>query len=62
IWRGKKSNRILWNQPIPHLHDNNDDFNHDINISNPIGNIFHIESQVLDEDSALLQSDNVFEK
>ncbi|CAG8641834.1 10731_t:CDS:1, partial [Diversispora eburnea] len=52
IWRGEESNRILWDQPIPHLNDNNDNSNHDTNISNPIGNIFHIESQVLDGDSA----------
>ncbi|CAG8639939.1 9831_t:CDS:1, partial [Diversispora eburnea] len=78
IWRGEESNRILWDQPIPHLNDNNDDSNHDSNISaeltrpNSIGNIFHIESQVLDGDSAYpmsqrdvpmdMQSDNVSEE
>ncbi|CAG8819562.1 15214_t:CDS:2, partial [Dentiscutata erythropus] len=59
IWRGEESNRILWDQPIPHLHDNNDDSNHDTNIANPIGNIFHIESQTPPMD---MQSDNVSEE
>ncbi|CAG8617580.1 7090_t:CDS:1, partial [Diversispora eburnea] len=45
IWRGEEFNRVLWDQPIPHLYDNDDDSKHDTNISNPIGNIFHIESQ-----------------
>ncbi|CAG8636233.1 21355_t:CDS:2 [Cetraspora pellucida] len=72
IWREEESNRILWNQSIPHLYDNNNNSNYDTNISNSIENIFHIESQVLDRNSAYfmsqrvtsmdLQSDNVSEE
>ena len=33
IWRGEESNRVLWDQPIPHLYDDDSDSNQNTNVS-----------------------------
>jgi len=63
IWRGEEANRVLWDQPIPHSYDDDDDESNrntkclgvnqlpDVtsssNISDSTMNVLHIESQPL---------------
>src|SRR5437763_8479051 len=57
IWRGEESNRVLWDQPIPHFYD--DDSNRNTNVPNSTMNVLHIESQPLDKDKVPLLCNNV---
>src|SRR5213075_1993653 len=63
IWRGEEANRVLWDQPIPHSYDDDDDESNrntkwlgvnqlpavtsSSNISDSTMNVLHIESQPL---------------
>ncbi|CAJ0871184.1 15217_t:CDS:1, partial [Entrophospora sp. SA101] len=54
IWRGEESNRVLWDQPIPNLYDDDIDSNQNTNVLNSALNVLHIESQSLDRDKVPL--------
>ncbi|CAG8597048.1 8678_t:CDS:1, partial [Cetraspora pellucida] len=56
----EKSNRVLWDQPIPRLYDDDEsDFNQNTNVSNSAINVLHIESQLLDRDKVPLLCNNI---